>query len=47
MYAEWLTQAGFSVDEAHNGLQALERAFESVPDIVVTDLNIPGSTGSN
>ena len=42
LYAEWLTQAGFSVDQAHNGLQALERAFESVPDIVVTDLNIPG-----
>lgn len=36
MYAAWLTQAGFSVTEAHNGLQALERAFESVPDIAVT-----------
>ncbi len=45
LYAEWLTQAGFSVDQAHNGLQALERAFESVPDIVVTDLNIPGIDG--
>jgi len=45
LYAEWLTQAGFSVDQAHNGLQALERAFESVPDIVVTDFNIPGIDG--
>lgn len=45
MYAEWLTEAGFSVHQAHNGLQALERAFESVPDIVVTDLNIPGIDG--
>lgn len=45
MYAEWLTQAGFQVTEAHNGLQALERAFESAPDIVVTDLNIPGIDG--
>lgn len=45
LYAEWLTQAGFSLDQAHNGLQALERAFESVPDIVVTDLNIPGIDG--
>jgi two-component system cell cycle response regulator DivK len=45
MYAEWLTLAGFNVNEAHNGLQALERAFESVPDIVVTDLNIPGIDG--
>jgi CheY-like chemotaxis protein len=45
MYAYWLTEAGFSVEQAHNGLQALERAFESAPDIVVTDLNIPGIDG--
>jgi two-component system cell cycle response regulator DivK len=45
MYAEWLTAAGFRVSEAHNGLQALERALESVPDVVVTDLNIPGIDG--
>jgi two-component system cell cycle response regulator DivK len=45
MYAEWLTEAGFRVDQAHNGLQALERAFDSRPDVVVTDLNIPGIDG--
>jgi len=45
MYAEWLTQAGFRVKQAHNGLQALEHALETVPDIVVTDLNIPGIDG--
>ncbi|MEX1129263.1 MAG: response regulator [Vicinamibacterales bacterium] len=45
MYAFWLTEAGFRVDQAHNGFQALERALESVPDIVVTDLNIPGIDG--
>src|SRR5215207_2861858 len=45
LYALWLTQAGYSVKEAHNGLQALERAFESIPDVVVTDLNIPGIDG--
>ena len=45
MYAEWLTLAGFQVHQAHNGLQALERAFEATPDIVVTDLNIPGIDG--
>jgi len=45
LYALWLTQAGFSVTQAHNGLQALEGAFESVPDLVVTDLNIPGIDG--
>jgi len=45
LYAEWLSQAGFTVDQAHNGLQALERAFASIPDVVVTDLNIPGIDG--
>lgn len=37
--------AGFRVHQAHNGLQALERAFEAIPDVVVTDLNIPGIDG--
>ena len=45
MYADWLSEAGFRVDQAHNGLQALERAFDSRPDVVVTDLNIPGIDG--
>ena len=45
LYAEWLTGAGFSVRQAHNGLQALEHALESIPDVVVTDLNIPGIDG--
>ena len=45
MYAEWLTLAGFHVKQAHNGLQALEEALASPPDIVVTDLNIPGIDG--
>jgi two-component system cell cycle response regulator DivK len=45
MYAEWLTGAGFRVAQAHNGLQALERALDFLPDVVVTDLNIPGIDG--
>jgi two-component system, cell cycle response regulator DivK len=45
MYADWLTGAGFDVQQAHNGLQALDRAFVVRPDIVVTDLNIPGIDG--
>lgn len=45
LYAEWLTDAGFAVRQAHNGLQALELALERVPDVVVTDLNIPGIDG--
>jgi two-component system, cell cycle response regulator DivK len=45
MYTEWLEQAGFRVEQAHNGLQALERAFDLLPAVVVTDLNIPGIDG--
>lgn len=45
LFAEWLEQAGFRVAQAHNGLQALERAVDTRPDIVVTDLNIPGIDG--
>jgi len=45
LYAEWLTQAGYAVVEAHNGRQALELAFETAPDVVVTDLHIPGIDG--
>jgi CheY-like chemotaxis protein len=45
MYADWLTGAGFLVEQAHNGLQALDRALSFQPDVVVTDLNIPGIDG--
>jgi two-component system, cell cycle response regulator DivK len=45
LFAEWLRQAGFRVEPAHNGLQALERAFDLLPDAIVTDLNIPGIDG--
>jgi CheY-like chemotaxis protein len=45
LFVGWLQQAGFRVIQAHNGLQALERAVESGPDVVVTDLNIPGIDG--
>jgi CheY-like chemotaxis protein len=45
LYADWLVVAGFRVEEAHNGLQALERAQHRHPDIVVTDLHIPGIDG--
>ena len=43
--AEWLRQAEFRVESTHNGLQALERAFDLMPDVVMTDLNIPGIDG--
>lgn len=45
LYADWLADAGFRVEQAHNGLQALERAFDLIPDAILTDLNIPGIDG--
>jgi two-component system cell cycle response regulator DivK len=45
LFAEWLRDAGFRVEQAHNGLQPLERAFDLRPDAILTDLNIPGIDG--
>jgi CheY-like chemotaxis protein len=45
LYAEELQRAGYSVSEAHNGLQAAEKAAELEPDVIVTDLGLPGIDG--
>ncbi len=45
MYAASLRAAGFEVAEAHNGNQALSKASEEAPSIVVTDLALPGIDG--
>ena len=45
LFAEWLRDAGFRVELAHNGMQALDRAFEVRPDAILTDLHIPGIDG--
>ena len=45
LFVEWLQHSGFVVEQAHNGLQALERAFDLLPDAILTDLNIPGIDG--
>ena len=44
-YIETLSRSGFQVDEAHNGLQALEKAFASSPDLILTDIAMPGIDG--
>ncbi len=45
MYAAFLRGAGLEVAEAHNGNQALAKAAERAPSIVVTDLALPGLDG--
>jgi len=45
MYRDCLTHAGFRIAEAHNGHQALAKAKELRPDVVLTDLAVPGMDG--
>ena len=45
MYSEYLQFAGFDVVEAGNGIEALERAADSAPDIILMDLSLPVMDG--
>jgi CheY-like chemotaxis protein len=45
MYRDFLTHSGFRTADAHNGFQALEKALALRPDLVVTDLAVPGMDG--
>lgn len=40
-----LSHSGFAVRSAHNGLAALELMKTSQPDILLSDLNMPGMDG--
>ena len=44
-YLEFLGRSGFVVSGSSNGNEALALAAERVPDIVVTDINMPGLDG--
>ncbi len=44
-YLEFLGRSGFVASGSGDGQAALELAVESVPDIVVTDINMPGLDG--
>ena len=45
LYREYLTESGFRTIEAHNGFQALDKARQHRPDVVLTDLAVPGMDG--
>jgi two-component system, cell cycle response regulator DivK len=45
MYMEYLQFSGFDVVEAGNGMEALQRAVESAPDIILMDLSLPVMDG--
>ncbi len=45
MYAEYLEFSGFRVIEARNGAEALEKAREQHPAIILMDLSLPVMDG--
>lgn len=44
-YAEYLSFLGFRVAEAKSGMEALAKAFQLRPDLVLMDLALPGLDG--
>jgi CheY-like chemotaxis protein len=44
-YMGVLAADGFLTHEAHNGFQAFAKAVESPPDLVLTDIAVPGLDG--
>lgn len=45
MYAAYLQFSGFEVAEAGNGIEAIEKTHELMPDIVLMDLALPRMDG--
>lgn len=45
MYSEYLQFSGFDVVEAANGMEALRRAADDAPDIILMDLSLPVMDG--
>ena len=45
MYSEYLQFSGFDVIEAANGMEALQRAADEEPDIILMDLSLPVMDG--
>jgi two-component system cell cycle response regulator DivK len=44
-YSAALARGGFRIEQAHNGFQAFEKALELSPDLIVTDIAVPGMDG--
>jgi CheY-like chemotaxis protein len=45
MYAEYLEYSGFEIVQAGNGAEAIERAIDSHPDVILMDLSLPVMDG--
>src|SRR5258706_7703625 len=44
-YSDALAADGFATDQAHNGHQAFAKALEIGPDLILTDIAVPGLDG--
>ena len=44
-YRAALERAGYEVDEALNGLEALEKVHQALPDLLIVDVNMPQMDG--
>jgi two-component system chemotaxis response regulator CheY len=44
-YRQILEAAGYEVDEAYNGLEALEKLTGAPPDLLIVDVNMPQMDG--
>ena len=44
-YAEYLEFSGFDIVQAGNGVEAIERALDSHPDVILMDLSLPVMDG--
>lgn len=45
MYGEYLEYSGYDVIQAANGMEALQRAVDDKPDIILMDLSLPVMDG--
>jgi two-component system cell cycle response regulator DivK len=45
MYSSFLAFSGLRVEEATTGKEALTKAFQLLPDVIVMDLSLPGVDG--
>lgn len=45
MYAEFLRQAAWDIEEAEDGREALAKALSRHPDVVITETRLPGISG--
>jgi two-component system, cell cycle response regulator DivK len=44
-YMAAFASGGFRTDQAHNGYQAFEKAVSALPDLILTDIAVPGIDG--